>query len=76
MALDIKCSTGIDSLMLSLLLVWQLPAMIVPSILGIASVIMYGFCADAAPRVHWFAIVFSLNMSIYLFISTLVVTTT
>jgi hypothetical protein len=37
---------------------------------------MYGFCADAAPNVHWIAIVISQNMSTYLFICILITTTT
>jgi hypothetical protein len=56
---------------------FQLPAMIVPTVLGLSlGVLMYGFCADAAPNVHWMAIVFSQNMSTYLFVCTLIITTT
>jgi hypothetical protein len=51
--------------------------MILPTILGLSlGVLMYGFCADAAPNVHWMAIVFSQNMSTYLFVCTLIITTT
>lgn len=54
----------------------QLPPLIFPVITGLAIVIMYGYCAESAPKAHWFSIVFAVNYATYYFVCVLVVTTT
>lgn len=54
----------------------QLPALIFPVITGLAVVIMYGYCAQTAPKTSWFSIVFGMNYATYYFVCVLIVVST
>lgn len=54
----------------------RLVALVIPTLLGVAISLMFGFCSGNYEKVHWFAIVFAASGYTTCFVCSLIVTTT